>query len=529
MSSNTRPFPARTGSLRAGVAKCDITMDDPAIGVHDRLYAKALALDDGDTRLVIVCVDAVAIGGICDVNDAFLPRLRSRIETELGVPGGHVLVSATHTHPPGRILCDDREQVARTFDAVRAALDHLTPVRVGVGRGREDRIIINRNLRLKGGGHWTIRHTNPCPPDDRVEALNRVDPEIGVLRIDRADGTPLAVLFNYACHPLIGVPSRHVTANYPGFAANIIEETLGHGAMALFLQGAAGDVIEVLFKDPHRPMHSEPVGAVLAQSTLRAYRAIHPRDGATLGVVSETIRLPRRADSAERIEALRLKQAELLGTLRYMSMNFRTFLPLYLQHALNPRHPSDYAYRYLHEQSIGSHDLAEMDAFNRHNIERYLQNIRTMEELARIEDELATYRRHQAINAESGETTIACEVQGIRVGDCVLVSAPIELLTEVGLNVKRASPHEHTFIAAFANGYMHYGAPASDYDKGGYEVIECLLAPQWQALYEGKANEILHALAKASRRSVAEDGSFFEHNHDIQPRDAGPAPAGRHA
>ncbi|HEX7010081.1 MAG TPA: hypothetical protein VF184_08865 [Phycisphaeraceae bacterium] len=44
----------------------------------------------------------------------------------------------------------------------------------------------------------------------------------------------------------------------------------------------------------------------------------------------------------------------------------------------------------------------------------------------------------------------------------------MELLTEVGLNLKKASGFEHTMIAAFSNGCMHYGAPAADYDKGGY-------------------------------------------------------------
>ena len=76
----------------------------------------------------------------------------------------------------------------------------------------------------------------------------------------------------------------------------------------------------------------------------------------------------------------------------------------------------------------------------------------------------------------------------------MLITAPIEVLVEVGLNVKKASPHKHTFMAAFSNGYMHYGPPAADYDKGGYEVTECLLAPQWQQIYEKKANEIIRRL-----------------------------------
>ena len=85
-------------------------------------------------------------------------------------------------------------------------------------------------------------------------------------------------------------------------------------------------------------------------------------------------------------------------------------------------------------------------------------------------------------------------MQGIKIGDCVLISSPAEVLVEVGLNIKNASPYEHTFVAAFSNGYMHYGPPAAAYSKGGYEVTECLLAPEWQQIYEKKANAIICSL-----------------------------------
>ncbi len=65
----------------------------------------------------------------------------------------------------------------------------------GTGRGHEDRIIINRTLRVKNGLAWTVRHSNPCPPDEDVESLGPIDPEIGLLRVDRLDGGPLAVVY----------------------------------------------------------------------------------------------------------------------------------------------------------------------------------------------------------------------------------------------------------------------------------------------------------------------------------------------
>lgn len=482
------------GALRAGVAKSDITTSEKGVVINDPLYAKALILNDGSTTLVIISMDAVAIGGICDVKDDFLSKLRSRIHDQLGIPGDHVLVHATHTHPPGLLLCEDAEQVDRTFDAVDRALQNMTPVKIGVGVGHEDRIIINRTLRLKNGRDWTIRQANPCPPDEEIEGIGPVDPDIGILRIDRLDGRPLAVVYNYACHPLIGVPGKAVTANYPGFASKVIEESLGDDSMALFLQGSAGDVTEVLYKDVNRPRDSEPIGTMLGLSTLKAFREIKTGD-AKLRVISETIELPRRTDIPERLESLRLEQTELLESLRSTSLNLKTFLPLYIKHALSPDYPADYAYRYLQAESTGTQELAVMDSENMRNIEKYLDNICAMEKLTRIQDKIATLKRHQAINDEAGEPTIAAEVQGIKIGDCVLITAPLEVLTEVGLNVKNASPCRHTFVVPFSNGYMHYGPPADAYDRGGYEVTECLLAPEWQKIYEKKANEIICSLS----------------------------------
>jgi hypothetical protein len=484
-------MPDLPAALRGGVAKSDITTDDPGVVIHDPLYAKALVLDDGATQLAIIAMDVVAIGGICDVSDDFLPELRARVQRELGIPGSHVLVNASHTHPPGKMLCEHDQQVERTFDAVRRAQEALEPVRVGAGKGHEPRFAVNRTVRLRDGRGWTIRHANPCPPDGEIAELGPVDPEIGLLRIDRLDGRPLAVVYNFACHPLLGVPGGKITANFPGFASQVIEDSLD--AMALFLQGAGGDMTEVLYKDVTRARDARPVGAMLGLSVLNALQGIST-EAATLSVVNQPVALPRRTDLDDRIAALEAEQAELLASLRFTSLNFRTFLPLYLRHVLNPEHPADYSYRYLHEEATADETLRALDAENQGNLDKYLSNIAAMERMARIQDRIATYRRHDAINREAGEPTVQTEVQGLRIGECVIVTSPAEVCAEVGLNVKRASPYEHTFLAAFSNGYIHYGPPAADYLAGDYEVTECFLAPEWQALFEQAARDVIARL-----------------------------------
>ncbi len=137
--------------LLAGIAKSDITVEFSQVRVNDPLYAKALVLDDGETKLAIVSMDITAIGGrtvsdriLNDVADDFMQRLRSRAQKELNIPGNNLLVGASHTHPfHGKLLCDDDQQIERTVDALSRALQNMTPVKIGTGLGYEDRLTIN--------------------------------------------------------------------------------------------------------------------------------------------------------------------------------------------------------------------------------------------------------------------------------------------------------------------------------------------------------------------------------------------------
>lgn len=68
-----------------------------------------------------------------------------------------------------------------------------------------------------------------------------IDPEIGLLRLDRVDnGAPLAVLYLFLAHPIQGAPNNGQMADHPVFASRAIEENLGGGALAFFVQGVCG-------------------------------------------------------------------------------------------------------------------------------------------------------------------------------------------------------------------------------------------------------------------------------------------------
>ena len=113
----------------------------------------------------------------------------------------------------------------------------MVPVKIGAGAGHEDRIMENRRLMLTSGKEVDVRRAYSLPPDEKVAAVGPVDTEIGVLRLDRMDGRTLAVVYNFACHPIQGVPNGGNTADITGFSSQTIEENLSEGTIALFLQG----------------------------------------------------------------------------------------------------------------------------------------------------------------------------------------------------------------------------------------------------------------------------------------------------
>lgn len=474
--------------LTAGVAREDIT-DYDAGPVNDPLYVKALVLKNGDEALVIVTVDAVAVAEIGRIGNDYLPAVRTRLQREFGVDPAKVLVNASHCH--GTVCADVAE---RTVRAVAAALRSLTPVTVGAGSGQEDRIMENRRFKLKSGGEADSRHAYSMPPDEDIAGIGPVDPEIGVLRLDRTDGGTLAVVYIFACHPILGVPSRGNTADIPGFASKVIEENLD-GATALFLQGFAGDVNPAFYKDTDHPRDAETLGNLLGLSVLRTLRGISCGEGARLTVINETLALPR-ADWAARIAALEAEQEHLLQSLTGTSLNLKSFLPLAVKYGLAPEFPSQYAHRYLHEAVVGKDDLATLDAENRDNMRAYIENIYTMEALTRLQTNLDLLRKHQAANKAAGTTTVEAELLGIRIGDFVLLTFPGEPSVQVGLNIKERSPHPLTFVAGCTNGYLYYAPTAEQLRNTGatQEDSDCLLAPEWQAAYEDKAVGLLEIL-----------------------------------
>ena len=84
-------------SFKAGAAKVDVTPLESELpknieGILDRLYSRAIVVDNGFTSAALITVDT----GI--IPDPLWKSLTQRIEKELGIPAQNVLLTPTHTH-----------------------------------------------------------------------------------------------------------------------------------------------------------------------------------------------------------------------------------------------------------------------------------------------------------------------------------------------------------------------------------------------------------------------------------------------
>lgn len=237
---------ADTHSMRAGAAKVDITPSNltnlNSFGgsfkdVHDPIFARALVMDNGVNTVAIVALDLVEIGDT-------MP-LRQRVQSELGIPADHIIITASHDHnapragavtPGGIAHPNTKETDAFTLtvnDKIVAALKQakaaLQPAKFGLATGKAD-ININRDQYTVADG-WFMGY-NPDGPSDKT---------VWVMKFETPSGEPIAILFNYGVHSTSVLGTGRLSGDIGGAAARYVESRYNNKIVALYTIGPAGD------------------------------------------------------------------------------------------------------------------------------------------------------------------------------------------------------------------------------------------------------------------------------------------------
>lgn len=391
---------------------------DPFLGVHDDLWAKALVIDDGEQAVALVACDMIGFPPA-----PFAASVRQQIAAHTSIPGEHVMLSASHAHSTHAAI--DLSTLDLEWPWVQDLAKSLAGVAIAAWQQREPAVIkvgsgeiygISANRRVFRSDGKVYRNWNQTAPGEVVRR-GPIDPEVGVLLAQRADGSPLAVLCNFTAHPICAMSQSLVSADFPGFAMAAVEAALGPGMTALFTQGACGDINPPMVRRNIRD--AREIGLQLGGEVLRVAASL---------LADEVPAIEHRVQVASH----RLHWA------------YRTDLPAKAE--------ADRAYAaakaQVGELERGGASAAEVRAeANKHRVvlEQY--------ELTRND-----------ARQEEGE------IQVMTIGDSAWVGVPGELFCQIGLDIKGQSPFTSTFIVGYANCYQGYFPTPIAYEEGGYEV-----------------------------------------------------------
>ena len=227
-------------TMRAGIGQWELTppmgtelagygyyLGRRAESVRDPLYARALALEEGGLRCLLISCDLLGLSrGVCDDVLAYTGSL--------GILSEHVLILSTHTHTGPAIqyhegcgytdpkyIASVAPAICRAVDAALADLDEVSTLRLICVPFHEE-YIYNRTI-----------------PDGPVDRFVR-----GFL-FSRRFARPVAVV-SAACHGVFRGRVTTVSADFPGEIVRLLAQK---GLQSIYLNGLCGDIDPIRQED----------------------------------------------------------------------------------------------------------------------------------------------------------------------------------------------------------------------------------------------------------------------------------------
>jgi neutral ceramidase len=422
-----------------------------ASGVHDDLAAQAIVISDGTTRAAIISVDVLAIGA------RVAGDIRAAVAASTGIPADAVMVCATHTHSgpifnifatpkPDSKAGDDRnldweralpDKIAR---AASEANNRLEPVTMRVGRGH---FTLGTNRRLRRADRSIQLAANYA---------GVAESELLALGFHSANGRALAYVFTYPCHGVVLCEDNLLySRDWPGFALDEIESSAaGDGAVAIFLQGATGNI------DPRSRGSFEVAseyGRAAGRAVLEGLRGQPALEDEPIAV--------RRIQLALKLRDLDARLAEA----RRCVVQTKASLE-------NHRAGEGYQLKRLR----GQHELS-------------------LTHLAALEALEEQNRRDRRVDLARREIRTAMTI--LTIGGVAIVGIPGEPFVEFALALKANSWFSHTLVVGYCNDLIGYIPTREAYAEGGYEVETARVGEDAGEVVMSTALEALASIAGA--------------------------------
>ncbi|RJQ25189.1 hypothetical protein C4577_06325 [Candidatus Parcubacteria bacterium] len=436
------------GEFYAGASRIDITVTrDEQESKNERnyysdtfpggpvspLYVRTLITINNEDVMVIISLD------LCATPKKLADRIRKKVSEELGVGVDCIAVCSTHTHSSPVMFPDDwsytERLVHKSAETARKAYDSIKPASIGAIKGYCNNISYNRC--------YPITEVTPkefYPNEKHLGGImfardpfvgrcsgEPVDNEVGAILLSDKEENPIAVVYNFSCHPATCIEGNYMHGDFPGFASKKIEEEIPC-ITALFLQGSAGSTNPVKFFGTWED--AKELGEKLALEVLR---------------IIPDITLKKQVKTFKEYTSLPISLIE------YDKDEIRRFL----------KDIEDY------EDTL--HTNPEECWFGKAHTTVNLPPKFNLEQKLRYIKPMVDYCKNQLkdkINVKL--KPLDHYVQIFSWNDIALCMHSLELFCETGFEIKRLSPLRYTFPVSFANGNLGYLPPKEKWKLGGY-------------------------------------------------------------
>ncbi|MEX0745538.1 MAG: neutral/alkaline non-lysosomal ceramidase N-terminal domain-containing protein [Phycisphaeraceae bacterium] len=437
-----------------GAAQADITPDRPqflfgyphverySTGVHDPLLASAMYVA-GARRSAAIFIN-------CDViflARGLVHRARQRIAAATGLPGEHVMITASHTHS-GPV----------TVSMVSNGNDPTVPAPDARYLTRLEDSIVHAAVQARTGA--TPATLDFALADGSELGTNRRDPAgpsipgVPVLIArDRQSRAPLALMAVVSMHPtVLHEDWTLVSGDFPGLARQWLQQSVADCPF-IYHMGASGNQSPRHVVRANTIDEARRLGQMLGQAVASAIEHAQPIAPGDVACMRVTVDLPLRpfptAEQARRRLEAAAAQLEQLRRRDAPRTAIRT---------------------------------AECDRFG-------------------AEETLALAQAsEQGRLAEVASTCSPAEVQVVQLGDRAFVGWPGEVFVEFALQLMRRYPRAH--VITLANGELQgYLVTREAVDEGGYEAGNAIFAsPESGVRLVRAAADLLQRLS--SQRSL---------------------------
>lgn len=272
-------------------------------GEGDGLWARALALSQGHTSLVIVALDSV--GTMYD--DALAAR---EAVAAAGLDVDHLVVHSTHVHEAPDMMGIWGPSITETgYDPDYATQIHQAIVEA-TAEALDARVEVSMELgQADATDYWSNGIANLIR-DSRDPVV--IDPRVGVARFAARDGRTVASLVHWANHPeTVADDNTLFTSDYAHALRRTVEDGVkwgeepprdGVGGTTVFINGSVGGMMTSLGAEVVDPLgqvwsdasfeKADVVGQLVGEMALDALEEAEPVDLPELWLRTEQLYLP---------------------------------------------------------------------------------------------------------------------------------------------------------------------------------------------------------------------------------------------